>query len=117
MGETSHTPLTLDEEQVGQAVVVHVRGSVTISDAETLTAALEALAAKKTPLVVLDLSGMDFICSSGLGAIISGHVKSRHHSGVIKLVNPRPAVRRLLEMTRLTKLFPLYDSVESAMKS
>jgi len=67
-------------------------------------------------VIVLDLSEMDFICSVGLGAIIIGHHKSRRHDGEIRLVNPQPAVRRLLEATRLTKLFPLYAGVEDAVK-
>ena len=64
---------------------------------------------------MLDLHEMDFICSLGLGAIINGHLKSRHHQGQIRLVGPVPPVRELLETTRLTKLFGIYDSVEQAL--
>jgi anti-sigma B factor antagonist len=85
--------------------------------AEKLRLKLEELAAKGAPVIVVDLSGMDFICSLGLGAIISGHLKCRHHNGQIKLVNPQQAVMQLLETTRLTKLFPIYSSVDQALSS
>jgi len=114
MSAMSEKPLELKVEERGSAAVVHVKGSVSITNAETMRRKLEELAGRKIPRIILDLSQMDFICSTGLGAIINGHLKCRHHDGQLCLVNPQPAVRQLLEMTRLTKLFPLYASVEQA---
>jgi len=110
-------PLRLSVRQVGSAMVLGVRGSAGMDAAEKLRLKLEELAAKQAPVIVVDLSGMDFICSLGLGAIISGHLKCRHHNGQIKLVNPQQAVMQLLETTRLTKLFPIYSSVDQALSS
>ena len=108
-------PLHLDVARRGDAVVVKVDGSVAMAEAEQLRAVLEDLAAQRVPLIVLDVSEMDFIGSVGLGAIISGHLKCRHHRGQIKLVNPTEPVRELLETTRLNKLFGIYASVEQAL--
>lgn len=115
MTASAHKRLRLDVSREGDAVVLKVSGSVSISDAERLREQLEALAAEQVPVVVLELSEMDFISSLGLGAIISGHLKCRHHHGQIKLVNPTAAVRELLETTRLTKLFGVFESVEQAL--
>ena len=95
--------------------VIKVFGSAGMSEAHKLLEKLEELTISKVPVIILDLTGMDFICSLGLGAIISGHLKSRHHKGVIKLVNPQHSVLELLETTRLTKLFPVYNTIEQAM--
>ncbi len=109
-------PLRLKVRRHGEAAaVVKVFGSVSISEADRLREQLESLAAERVPVIILDLSEMDFICSLGLGAIISGHLKCRHHRGQIRLVKPLPQVRELLETTRLTKLFGVYDSVEAAL--
>lgn len=108
-------PLHLDVTRRGDAAVVKVSGSVSLGDSEQLRERLEALAAEQVALIVLELSEMDFISSMGLGAIISGHLKCRHHHGQIKLVRPTRPVRELLEMTRLTKLFGIYDSIEQAV--
>ena len=108
-------PFVLTVQRRDQSVVLKISGSVSITEAEPLREKLEELIAEKVPVIVLDLSEMDFICSMGLGAMISGHLKCRHHCGQIKLVNPTPAVRELLETTRLTKLFGVYDTVEEAL--
>ncbi len=117
MSETPDNSLKLDVDQVGEAAVVRIIGSVSISDADALRSCLEDLTDRKLTTIVLDLTEMAFICSSGLGAIISAHIKARHHKGQIRLVNPRSPVRQLLETTRLTKLFPLYKTVAEAISA
>ncbi len=109
------TTLVLKEKKVGQAVVVTLGGSAGMAEAESLRQRLEHLAQNKSPLIVLDLSEMDFISSLGLGAIVAGHLKCRHHQGLIRLVNPQPAVRELLETTRLNQLFQVYSSIDEAL--
>ena len=115
MASKSDTPLRMEARDREGVTVVAISGSAGMAEADKLRAMMESLAAKGVTPVVLDLGGMDFICSAGLGAIISGHLKSRHFQGQIRLVNPQPAVRDLLQTTRLTKLFPVYDTVEEAV--
>ena len=115
MTSSTNKPLRLDVSRRGDATVIKVSGSVSMSEAELLRESLEKLAAERVALIVLDLSEMNFICSLGLGAIISGHLKCRHHHGRIKLVSPTAPVRELLETTRLNKLFGVYESVDEAL--
>jgi anti-sigma B factor antagonist len=115
MTPPARRPLQLQVERRTDAAVVKISGSVSMAEAEKLRASLEALAAERVPLIVLDLNEMDFISSLGLGAIISGHLKCRHHQGQIRLVRPTPPVRELLETTRLNKLFGVYDNLEQAL--
>lgn len=114
MAREEQKHLRLELREMGSVTVIHIHGSAGMDEAETILAQLEELTAKHVPLIILDLSDMVFISSLGLGAIVAGHLKTRHYQGEIRLVNPQPAVRRLLETTRLTKLFPLYASVELA---
>ncbi len=113
--ESNSTQLRIDVEDRGTATVVTVHGSVGIQDAERLRESLEELTDRHAPLLVLDLSDMDFICSLGLGAMINAHLQSRHHGGRIRLVNPQEPIRDLLETTRLTRLFEIYGDVEQAL--
>lgn len=108
--------LTVEVRQTGPASVITVTGSADIAESEKLQAALDQLTVRRVGLIVLDLAGMDFICSVGLGAIITAHLKGRHHKARIRLVNPQPAVRQVLETTRLTKLFPIYSDLQEAVK-
>jgi anti-sigma B factor antagonist len=111
----AETGLVVSVRRQGAAAVVTVRGSAGMGESEQLRAALEQLAASATPLIIMDLSEMDFICSNGLGAIVSVHVKSRRHKGEIRLAGPKPHVRDVLETTRLTQLFGIYASVQQAI--
>ena len=77
---------------------------------------LEALARERQAIIVLDLTQLEFIGSDGLSAVVHGHLKGRHHQGEIRLACPRPSVLDVIQRTRLTQLFPVYDSVEAAMK-
>ncbi|MCK4600924.1 MAG: STAS domain-containing protein [Phycisphaerae bacterium] len=117
MAAKLHKKLKLDVQETAAATVVRVCGSAEMSEAEKLRTQIDELASRETPVIVLDLSEMDFISSSGLGVIISGHLKCRRHNGQIKLVNPTLAVMELLETTRLTKLFSIYKTVDEAIAS
>ncbi|HET6427091.1 MAG TPA: STAS domain-containing protein [Phycisphaerae bacterium] len=115
MTPMEHKPFVLTVQRRDRAAVLKVSGSVSLTEAEPLREQIDQLVAEQVPVIVLDVSEMDFICSLGLGAIIAGHLKCRHHCGQIKIVRPSGPVRELLETTRLTKLFGLYDSVEDAL--
>jgi len=106
----------MELRQEGSTAVIRVHGSADMNDADKMRQMLEDLSDRKTTPIVLDLSDMDFICSAGLGAIISAHLKSRDYKGQILLVSPQKSVRDLLETTRLTKLFPIFDSVPQALE-
>ena len=108
-------PLELDIREEGAARVVRVLGSVGMNEAERLRVALDELVALSAGRVVLDLTGMDFICSLGLGAMISARQKLLDHEGELRLVNPQPPIREMLEATRLTELFAIYGSIEEAV--
>ena len=114
-GSSHHKPLRMNVTRRDDAVVLTVVGSVSMTDTDRLQEKLVELAAERVAVIVLDLKEMDFICSVGLGAIIVGHLKCRHHAGQVRLVSPVPSVRELLETTRLTKLFDIYDSIEEAL--
>ena len=108
-------PLKFKVKQTSDAAVVKVSGPAGIAEAEKLRRKLMKIVDKKTPLIVIDMSEMDFISSVGLGAIISAHLKCRYYGGRIRLAGPTPAVAQLLETTRLTKLFPIYPDVARAL--
>jgi len=117
MTDETGNGLRLETRRLQQAVVLSIAGSVDMAGADEFVEQLAELTAEEVPLIILDLSRMEFISSQGLGAIITAHLKSRHYNGQIRLADPRPAVRELLDTTRLTKLFPIFPSVEAALES
>ncbi len=65
--------------------------------------------------LVLDLSGVDFVDSSGLGAIVAC-LKRLGPRGELAIAGARGAVSRLFTLTRMDKVFPLHDTVEAAVE-
>ncbi|HOA75153.1 MAG TPA: STAS domain-containing protein [Phycisphaerae bacterium] len=115
-GTTSpNSDFRLDVEHRGDAAVVKLAGSINMNVCDRLQSELLAIVDRPTPKLVLDLSRLEFICSLGLGALVAAHLRSRHHKGAVRLVSPDPSIRALLEITKLIKIFPPYESVEHAL--
>jgi len=55
----------------------------------------------------LDLSGLSFLDSSGLGALISLHKTLRLRDGIMRLIKPAANVQQILELTRLHRVFEI----------
>ncbi len=65
--------------------------------------------------LVLDLSGVEFVDSSGLGAIVAC-LKRLGPRGNLAIAGAKGAVMRLFTLTRMDKVFPLHDTVEAAIE-
>ncbi len=55
----------------------------------------------------IDLSDTAFVDSSGLGALIALHKSACSRKGVVRLLNPKPSVQQILELTRMHRLFEI----------
>ena len=80
--------------------------------AEFRQSAVAAVGAHTRMVVVL--TGVKSMDSSGLGALVS-LLKAMPPGGKLLLVGAQPAVKSLLAVTRLDKVFPLFDTVEAAL--
>jgi anti-sigma B factor antagonist len=67
--------------------------------------------------IVIDMTHVDFMDSSGLGALVSSARNLRLNGGDMKLVGPGQKVRLVFEMTRTLNLFDIYDSSDAAVQS
>lgn len=67
--------------------------------------------------IIIDLSKVEFVDSSFLGAIVSGLKKVTGVKGDIKVLGLQPPVRAMFELTRLYKVFEIFDSREDAVLS
>ena len=65
--------------------------------------------------LIVDLAGVRFIDSSGLGALLSGYKNASLRSGSFVLTGLQPRVQSMFELTRLYRVFEIYPSVEGAL--
>jgi anti-anti-sigma factor len=85
-------------------VIVHVDGELDPHTAPLLQHEVDALIASGAPTILLDLSQLSFVDSSGLRVLIRAHQDVTRGGGRLALRNPSPTARRLLDITGLTNL-------------
>ncbi len=67
--------------------------------------------------LVIDLTAVRFIDSSGLGALVSGFKNASARDGSLKLCCLQPQVRSMFELTRLHRVFEIFTTLEEALDS
>lgn len=110
-------PLQFDVTRRDDAVVCRIAGSATMDTSHRFHEQLLEACPESAALMIVDLRELDFICSLGLGSLVASHLRVRKSGGWLRLVGPRPAVREMLEMTRLDLLMPVFASVDEACAS
>jgi anti-sigma B factor antagonist len=102
-------------EDVDGWQVLRLAGEVDVATAPRLRDRLVQLVTDGPPRVVVDLSGLSFIDSMGLGALVSGLKRARAHDGDLRLAGPTDHVAKVLSITRLDQAFVVGESVEAAL--
>jgi anti-anti-sigma factor len=67
--------------------------------------------------VIIDLSGVKYIDSSGFGCFLSVMKTARNNYGIIRFAEPEPAIMELFRTLYLHTVFQIYDDVESCIRS
>ena len=105
------------KEQYG-TVIIELKGKLvggSLSDRMNRT--LDNLLAQGKKNIVVDLSGITILNSSGMGILISGYSKVNNNGGALKLANITNKIQGLLSITKLNSIFEIYNSTDEAVKS
>jgi anti-sigma B factor antagonist len=89
---------------------VAVRGEVELATAPALTAALEEGIRRSSGAFVIDLVGVDFLDSSGVACLVRARALLGRDDRALALICPPGSVRRVLELTGIDELVPVYGS-------
>jgi anti-sigma B factor antagonist len=106
--------LGLEVEERGDVAVLAVSGEVDVATVPRLREQLHGLVASGTPRIVVNLDAVDFLDSTGLGVLVGALKRVRNNGGELALVCTSPRIRKVFEVTGLTKVFSLYDTVDAA---
>jgi anti-sigma B factor antagonist len=96
------------------ATVVEIFGDVELHSAPALREELRRICELKNPCCVVDMKGVPFIDSTGVGVLVGALKRAREHDGSLTIARPQPRVRRVFEITGLLGALPIYDSLEAA---
>ncbi len=106
--------LELDEEQQGDFTVVKVGGEIDVYTAPRLREKLNEVIDRDVRKVCVDLEGVQFLDSTGLGVLVGAMKKIRSHDeGELIIVCSRPHIRKVFEITGLTQVFNIQPALDT----
>ena len=99
----------------GGVTVVAPTGRLDVAGAPALKDAISDVAKNGPPKVVIDMEGVSFVDSTGLGSVIAVLKQIRNRRGELRLAAPNQQVRVVLELTTLDRVFPYFATLEEAL--
>ena len=111
--------MTIEERSSGTAIVLDVQGRMTIETVNDrpLVVKVRRLLQEGHRRLLLDLSGVPYLDTTGLCSIVEAYVATRRQGGSLKLLHPNAHVRAVLATTRLLTILQVYDSESDAIAS
>jgi anti-sigma B factor antagonist len=110
--------IKLEERHIGRVTVLDIVGRLTMSQpAQRLKDKINSLISQERTQIVLNLAGVPYIDSSGLGQLVASYGSVLKAGGALKLLNVGARSQELLSITRLLTLFESFDSEAEAVQS
>jgi anti-sigma B factor antagonist len=114
----SHDELGIDikSERNGDTMIFGLRGSLDMATSPTARAALMEAANEGVHDIVVDLSQVEFLDSTGLGALIGSHRRALEKGGRLRIVTPDGQIARLFHITGLVRVLAVYHTLADALR-
>ncbi len=95
--------------------IINLKGEIDLHTCATFRDTLRELIENKDYDIVINLAEVPYLDSAALGVLVDAVRRVREHDGSISLVATTPFVRRAFEITRLVKIFQLYEDNDAAL--
>jgi len=110
--------LYMVEKLVNGVMVIDLRGRITLGEeTEALRARVKRLVEAGHLRIILNLDEVNYIDSVGLSTLVASYTSARKQGGDLKLLHLTTRVHDLLQITRLSTVFEIHDSLEKAVNS
>ena len=100
---------------VGEHKVIEVSGEVDLYNVSELKKALFSVTDGRYPSVIVDMQHVNYMDSSGIGALVAGQKKMKAHNGKFALMNIHDDVLNILKLATLDKFFTIYESEDELL--
>ena len=108
----------ITQHSVGDVTVLELEGRLVLEEGEIpLREQVDQLVAQGPVKIVLDMSHVTRLDSAGIGTLVSKYLTASRKGGNLKLVQPTDHSRYLLDITKLSTVFEIYESEEEAIRS
>jgi anti-sigma B factor antagonist len=110
--------LTAKTRRVGNVAIVDLDGKITLGEnTGILREELRSLLAQGTKNIVLNMGGVTYVDSAGLGELVGAYTTATNQNGALKLLNMQTKMRDLMQITKLHTIFPSFEDEKSAVAS
>lgn len=110
--------ITISERQAGDVSILDLSGKVTIGEGSVaLRNAIRRMLGEGKSKILLNLGGVGYVDSSGIGELVSSFTAVNKEGGSLKLLNLTQKIQDLLAITKLLTVFDVYDSEAEALAS
>jgi anti-sigma B factor antagonist len=99
----------------GSAAIVELRGEVDMHHTPAVHKALLGVCEKKPPRLVIDMTEVSYLDSSGIGVLVEVFRRVNAYNGQFRLAGVGQRVRSVFEITRLDKFFKMYATTAEAL--
>ena len=94
-------------ETKGDITICYLDGEININSSPDIKKSIDKLIAKKAPKIIVNLSKVSYVDSSGLATLVEILKNMRVYGGRLRLTNMAPKIKSLFEITKLEKLFEI----------
>ena len=110
--------MQIEERPSGDVMILDVTGKLTIGEGdELLKDKINSLIQQGHKKLILNLEGVTYVDSAGLGEIVRTYTTVSRQGGSLKLLNLTKRIEDLLSITKLLTVFDTYDSEQDALNS
>jgi anti-sigma B factor antagonist len=110
--------MQIEERVVDDVTILDLKGKMTLGEGdELLKDKINSLLGSNKKKLLLNLEGVPYIDSAGLGEIVRTYTTVSRQGGKLKLVNLTKRITDLLSITKLLTVFETFESVPEAVKS
>lgn len=109
--------LEIKESTREGVAILHLKGRLTVGESNSVREKVNEQMEAGCYNVILDLTGVDYVDSTGLGIMVICFTSLKKHGGALKLVNPNKRNVELLLLTKLHTIFEVFTEVQDAVNS
>ncbi len=109
--------MKISEDKTENTVVLKLEGRFDASSTSSVKGKVDAVIESNVRNLVIDMGGISFIDSSGLGTLVAALRTVNKAGGNIKISSLKDQVRSIFELTRLHHLFEIFNDPDTAAKS
>lgn len=103
------------QRPVPNGMILDLTGDLTFANREQFKTTVEAIREKGCRHLILNMAGVRFVDSSGLGLLALASQHFRLSQGTVSMVQPQSHVREIMTLANITQLIPMYDQEQDAL--